>query len=213
MSTTTNLSDFGTYELEQAEELLEAMRKEGLPDEFYDDGTHIMMNQSSGNVFLTNSEYQVAMLTDSGALEMWYNSPYEGIEGFLEDLLDSYETMGEEDREWFKELYLEKGDGILPLIDFDGNFIFEGDEYFVYEEGENEVLESTLDQNSKDYDEYERDESEIFKNKIEAYEAMANYFDVDWGYTDDNKFIIINGEILSFDEFINVVKQLMETEN
>ena len=60
--TTTNLSDFGYRELEMLEELLKAMREQGLPDDFYDEEVHPMMNQNSGNVFLTNSEYKVAMM-------------------------------------------------------------------------------------------------------------------------------------------------------
>ena len=65
--TTTNLSDFGYRELAMLEDLLKAMREQGLPDDFYDEEVHPMMNQNSGNVFLTNSEYQVAMM--NGILE------------------------------------------------------------------------------------------------------------------------------------------------
>ena len=35
--TTTNLSEFGARELYMLEELLKAMREQGLPDDFYDD--------------------------------------------------------------------------------------------------------------------------------------------------------------------------------
>ena len=35
--TTTNLSDFGYRELAMLEELLKAMREQGLPDDFYDE--------------------------------------------------------------------------------------------------------------------------------------------------------------------------------
>ena len=38
--TTTNLSDFGYRELEMLEELLKAMREQGLPDDFYDEEVH-----------------------------------------------------------------------------------------------------------------------------------------------------------------------------
>ena len=43
--TTTNLSDFGYRELAMLEELLKAMREQGLPDDFSDDEVHPMMNQ------------------------------------------------------------------------------------------------------------------------------------------------------------------------
>lgn len=69
--TTTNLSDFGYRELEMLEELLRAMREHGLPEDFYNNEVHPMMNQISGNVFLTNSEYQVAMM-NGDKLESFY---------------------------------------------------------------------------------------------------------------------------------------------
>lgn len=86
---TTNLSDFGYRELMILEEVLRAMREQGLPNDFYNDDVHPMMNQSSGNVFLTNSEYQVAML-NGNKLESFYFLSYHGNEGFLDDLIEEY---------------------------------------------------------------------------------------------------------------------------
>lgn len=54
--TTTNLANFGYRELIMLEKLLKAMREQGLPNDFYDEEVHPMMNQSSGNVFLINSD-------------------------------------------------------------------------------------------------------------------------------------------------------------
>ena len=87
--TTTNLTDFGYRELEMLEELIKAMREQGLPEDFYDEEVHPMMNQNSGNVFLTNSEYQVAMM-NGDKLESFYWLSYHGIEGFLGDLMCDY---------------------------------------------------------------------------------------------------------------------------
>lgn len=87
--TTTNLSDFGYRELTMLEELLRAMREQGLPKDFYNDEVYPMMNQSSGNVFLTNSDYQVAML-NGDKLESFYFLSYHGNEGFLDELIDEY---------------------------------------------------------------------------------------------------------------------------
>jgi hypothetical protein len=42
------------------------------------------MNRNSGNVFLTNSDYQVAIL-NNGKLESFYCCGNCGNEGFLED--------------------------------------------------------------------------------------------------------------------------------
>ena len=89
--TTTNLSDFGYRELIMLEELLKAMREQGLPTDFYDEGVHAMMNQSSGNVFLTNSDYQVAML-NGDKLESFYFLSYYGNEGFLDELIEEYDN-------------------------------------------------------------------------------------------------------------------------
>ena len=44
-----------------------------------------MMNMYSGNVFLTNSEYQAAMMNDD-ELETFYSCPTCGHEGFKEDM-------------------------------------------------------------------------------------------------------------------------------
>lgn len=89
--TTTNLSDFGYRELIMLEELLKAMREQGLPNDFYNEGVQPMMNQSSGNVFLTNSDYQVAML-NGNKLESFYFLSYYGNEGFLDELIEEYDN-------------------------------------------------------------------------------------------------------------------------
>lgn len=103
--TTTNLADFNYKELAMLEELLKAMREQGLPQDFYNDEVHPMMNQNSGNVFLTNSDYQVAML-NGDKLESFYFLSYHGNEGFLDELLIDYENGNilEEDFEQLAEI-------------------------------------------------------------------------------------------------------------
>ena len=83
--TTTDLSKFGYRERVMAEELLKAWRENGLPEDFEDNEVIIMFNTHSGSVFLTNSDYQAAMMNGDN-LEMWYNCPYCGHEGFKEDM-------------------------------------------------------------------------------------------------------------------------------
>ena len=97
--TTTNLSDFGYRELEMLEELLKAMREQGLPDDFYDEEVHPMMNRYSGNVFLTNSDYQVAMM-NGDSLESFYTLSYHGNEGFLDELLIDYDNGNIQEEDW-----------------------------------------------------------------------------------------------------------------
>lgn len=82
--TTTNLADFGSRERNMLIELLQAWRDQGLPDDFYEEDVVAMMNRNSGCVFLTNSDYQVAMM-NGDKLEIWHNCPNCGHEGFEED--------------------------------------------------------------------------------------------------------------------------------
>jgi len=84
MSTTTNLADFGYREKRMAAELLNKMC-DGIPDDFADDEVTIMMNTSSGNVFLTNADFQVAMM-NGDKLESFYSCPECGHEGFKADM-------------------------------------------------------------------------------------------------------------------------------
>lgn len=83
-TTTTNLADFGYSERAELIRLLNAWHTQGLPEDFYNEDVHAMMNTNSGYVFLTNSEYEVAMM-NGDKLERWYNCPNCGHEGFLED--------------------------------------------------------------------------------------------------------------------------------
>lgn len=68
------------------EDLLKAWRRQGLPDDFEDDAVIPMFNMNSGNVFLTNPDHQVAMLTDDDKLESFYSCPECGHEGFKADM-------------------------------------------------------------------------------------------------------------------------------
>ena len=108
--TTTNLSDFGYRELTMLEELLKAMREQGLPEDFYDNEVHPMFNQYSGNVFLTNSECQAAMLNGE-KLESFYFLSYHGNEGFLEDLLVDYENGNILEEDWEELAYICEANG------------------------------------------------------------------------------------------------------
>jgi hypothetical protein len=102
--TTTNLAEFGYQELKEVRDLLDAMIKEGLPQDFENDGVHPMMNQNSGNVFLTNSEYQVAMM-NGDKLESFYSCPQCGHEGFKDEM----EHEGNKDcQEYLESIGIEK---------------------------------------------------------------------------------------------------------
>jgi len=83
--TTTDFTQFGHRERELATELLNAWSSQGLPEDFYNEAVTIMMNKLSGYVFLTNSEYQVAMM-NGDVLESFYTDFETGEEGFFDEL-------------------------------------------------------------------------------------------------------------------------------
>ena len=92
--TTTNFSDFGWRERKMAAELLTVSCEQGFPKDFEDSEVTIMFNKNSGNVFFTNSEFQVAMMNGED-LESFYTTPYSGHEGFADELKESYENDGD----------------------------------------------------------------------------------------------------------------------
>lgn len=104
--TTTDLANFGYRELEMLEELLRAMREQGLPDDFDDCEVSPVMNQYSGNVFLSNSEFQVAMMNGDN-LESFYTLSYSGEEGFADELYSRFESdfIDENDFEQLIEIF------------------------------------------------------------------------------------------------------------
>lgn len=101
---TENLGDFGSRELAMAGQLLVALSIDA-PDGFAVSGVRVAMNRSSGYVFLVNEDYDVAMM-NGNRLEMFYTSPYEGLEGFADELLEQYDDMHPEDQEWMRDLGL-----------------------------------------------------------------------------------------------------------
>jgi len=100
-TTKTDLSKFGYRELEIAGELLKKYAENGSPEGFFEDGLQLMMNFNSGNVFLTNSEYQVLMMNGE-KLEQFYSCPECGHEGFLEDM--GHNEDSPECQEYLKEI-------------------------------------------------------------------------------------------------------------
>ena len=102
---TENLGDFRLMEFDEAIELLEAAKK-GWPSDFYTEGVRLAFNRNSGNVFFTNDDYQVCMGSDE--LYSYYITPYDGYEGFLEELIDWYnenpDDWHEEDVEYLRDL-------------------------------------------------------------------------------------------------------------
>ena len=83
---TENLSDFGAQERKILADLL----AEPWPENFNGGGgVKAAFNRYSGFVFLLNDDYQILMLNGDRA-EVFLTTPYEGIEGFLEDIINEY---------------------------------------------------------------------------------------------------------------------------
>lgn len=105
-TTTTDLSQFGARERSILVDLLQAWKKQGLPSDFIDDEVVPTFNTHSGNVFLTNADYQVAML-EGDKLRSFYNCPICGCEGFLEEIAIIKNHSGsdtQECRAWIKDV-------------------------------------------------------------------------------------------------------------
>ena len=103
-SYTEDLGEFGYREKAIARDLIEALNNKKTPDDFDLCGVKVAFNKFSGYVFLTNNEYQVAMIDDEGELYSFYSSPRESREGCFEDLLNEYKDMHVEDKEWFRDI-------------------------------------------------------------------------------------------------------------
>jgi hypothetical protein len=88
--TTTDLSDFDSLQLKQLELILAQWREHGLPKDFVSDEVIPMLNKNSGFLFLTNSEFQTAMLNrdNNNRLESHYHCVICGKEGFWDEFKD-----------------------------------------------------------------------------------------------------------------------------
>jgi hypothetical protein len=101
---TSDLTKFGTRERDLLITLLTAWHAQGLPEDFDNSEVNFMMDTNSGDVFLINSERQVAMM-NADKLESFYRSPNDGLGGFFEDLIAEYENnMSYENQEWLRQL-------------------------------------------------------------------------------------------------------------
>ena len=86
MNNTRNLSEFGNRERSMAGDLLNAMHTSNDTTRYLTpDNVAVEMNMMSGNVFLVDEDYNVAMM-NGDKLEDWFNCPYCGHEGFKEDM-------------------------------------------------------------------------------------------------------------------------------
>ena len=91
---TRDLSKFGHREREMAGDLLKALGNKNDKTKFFgNEGIAVEFNPNSGNVFLVDEDYNVAMMNGED-LEDFYSCPNCGHEGFLEDM-----DHGEDDKD------------------------------------------------------------------------------------------------------------------
>jgi hypothetical protein len=112
---TYDMAEFGSREMSMASELMAAYVKQR-PD-WLGNGVKVAMNRNSGYVFLTDEDYNAGMM-NGDKLDMWLFTPYNGHEGFLEDLLDEYkpDDLNSEDTRYLCEMIdlLDLSDNSLP---------------------------------------------------------------------------------------------------
>lgn len=86
-----SFDDFGAIQIDEVTDLLQSYKTGNstkyFQDFWYDDEIKPAFNTYSGYVFLTNSDYQTAMMND-GKIDIHENCPECGQEGFPEEFKD-----------------------------------------------------------------------------------------------------------------------------
>ena len=90
MYVTNDLKEFGYREKEIAADLLKTLNTEKDKTRFLEDDITIYFNMNSGNVFLMDSNYNVAML-NGDILDDWIVCPECGNEGFYSEFKEEFE--------------------------------------------------------------------------------------------------------------------------
>jgi len=96
---TCDLSTFGYHEIDLAVDLLKAYKEQSA--NFLGDGLMLNFNTHSGNVFLSDEDYNVGLM-NGDKLEQWFNCPYCGHEGFKDEML--HKAKDEECTRYLKEI-------------------------------------------------------------------------------------------------------------
>lgn len=90
--------------------LLAAWGNDQLPKNFSKDKIEIWYNKKSGCCYLTNSDCDCVLYNpNTKKVELWYSTPYYGVQGFFEDLLAGYLAMCEEDQEYVDQIAENEG--------------------------------------------------------------------------------------------------------
>ena len=98
---TQDLSKFGYREKDMAGDLLKAHCTNNDVTRYLGDGVSVEFNPMSGNVFLVDEDYNVAMM-NGDKLEDFFSCPICGHEGFLEEMVHGDDD--EECQEYLKSI-------------------------------------------------------------------------------------------------------------
>ena len=94
-------------EQEEALDLFNALRDgriTELAEQAFDcSSCDVYFNPNSGYVFLSDDDYNTVMLNDD-KLDLFISTPYEGFEGFFDDVMYSWNDLHEEDKEYMRDI-------------------------------------------------------------------------------------------------------------
>ena len=93
MNNTRDFSEMGYRELDMVGDLLKAYKGNNDETRFLGDGVKSEFNPNSGNVFLVDEDYNVAMM-NGDKLEDFFSCPECGHEGFLEEMQHGEDCEG-----------------------------------------------------------------------------------------------------------------------
>ena len=72
-------------------------------ERFNSDTAEIYFNTSSGNVFLSDEDFNTVMECD-GELDFHISTPYNGEEGFFDEVMDNFDDMHDDDKEYMRDI-------------------------------------------------------------------------------------------------------------
>ena len=104
---TSDFEKFGRIEIDVVIDLLSAYKDDRISDlarEYFDFRTmRPAFNTNSGYVFLTDDDYNVLM-ENNGELDLFLFTPYDGHEGFYDELIVDIKDYHPEDQEYLNEI-------------------------------------------------------------------------------------------------------------
>lgn len=101
--TLDNLEDWSKEDLTSLIKMIEIFRDGKYSKDFYPAEVTILKNQDEDAIYMTNAD-ELMVVYENGELVTYYKSPDEWLEGTFEELSEMYDSMSEEDKEWFDDI-------------------------------------------------------------------------------------------------------------